>query len=84
MLVVRRRIGEAIAIGDDIEIEVIEISRTRVKLGIRAPRQVQVNRRESAAVASENRQASGLIANQGTRAVGGMLALLRNVSRTPL
>ena len=40
MLVLRRRVGEAIAIGGDIEIEVIEISRTRVKLGVRAPRAI--------------------------------------------
>ena len=34
MLVLRRRVGETIAIGGGIEIEVMEISRTRVKLGV--------------------------------------------------
>jgi carbon storage regulator len=61
MLVVRRRAGEAIVLGDDIEIEVIEISRTRVKLGIRAPRTVTVLRRESAALAQENQSAACLL-----------------------
>ena len=37
MLVLRRRAGERILIGDEMEIEMIEISRSRVKLGIRAP-----------------------------------------------
>jgi carbon storage regulator len=83
MLVLRRRIGEAIAIGEDIEIEVMEISRTRVKLGIHAPRQLRVNRLEAAAIAAENRQASAMISHQGASGVAEMLALLRKVSGTP-
>jgi carbon storage regulator len=62
MLVVRRRAGEAIVVAGDVEIEIIEISRTRVKLGITAPREVSVTRREAAVVASENREAAGLLA----------------------
>lgn len=81
MLIVRRRAGEAIAIGEDIEIEVIEISRTRVRLGVRAPREAQVNRREVRTIAAENRQASTLIPVQGTGRVSGIAALLRNESR---
>jgi carbon storage regulator len=61
MLVVRRRAGEAIIVAGDIEIEIIEISRTRVKLGVTAPREVTVTRREAAAVALENRTALGLV-----------------------
>ena len=80
MLVVRRRAGEAISIGEDIEIEVIEISRSRVRLGIRAPRAVQVSRREAVVVADENRQASSLISLRGRGGVIAMLALLQNVS----
>lgn len=62
MLVVRRRAGEAIIVAGDVEIEIIEISRTRVKLGITAPRDVTVTRRETATVASENRNAAALLA----------------------
>lgn len=62
MLVLRRRVGEAITIGGDIEIEIIEISRTRVKLGVRAPQSVTVMRREALPVAEENRNASALLA----------------------
>ncbi len=61
MLVVRRRAGEAILLDDDIEIEIIEISRTRVKLGIRAPRRVTVVRREAAALARQNQSAASLL-----------------------
>lgn len=61
MLVVRRRAGEAIIVAGDVEIEIIEISRTRVKLGVTAPREVTVTRREAAAVALENRTALELV-----------------------
>jgi carbon storage regulator len=61
VLVLRRRVGETIAIGGGIEIEVVEISRTRVKLGVKAPRDVSVVRKETIAVAAENRKALELI-----------------------
>ena len=61
MLVLRRRVGDAIAIGEGIEIEVVEISRTRVKLGVTAPRDVPVVRRETIPVAAENRRALEMI-----------------------
>jgi carbon storage regulator len=80
MLVLRRRAGEAIVLGGDIEIEVIEISRTRVKLGVRAPREVTVLRRETIAVAAENRQASDWIASRGQQGVGDLLRLLGQVT----
>ncbi len=61
MLVIRRRAGEAIIVAGDVQIEVIEISRTRVKLGVTAPREVTVTRREAAAVALENHTAVALV-----------------------
>ena len=46
MLVIRRRAGQSVLIGDNVEIEVIEVSPGRVKLGITAPREVLVLRKE--------------------------------------
>lgn len=37
MLVLTRRIGETICIGDDIEVRVLEVSSGKVRLGIEAP-----------------------------------------------
>ena len=42
MLVLSRTIGSGIILGDDIVIEVVAISGNQVKLGIRAPRAVEV------------------------------------------
>ena len=46
MLVLTRRRGEAIVVGDTIEVRVLELTRHQVKLGIQAPRSVPVFRKE--------------------------------------
>ncbi len=54
MLVMSRRAGETILIGDDIEIVITHIGRSRVKVGIRAPRETLVIAREVKLVRDEN------------------------------
>jgi len=73
VLVVRRRVGETIVIGDSIEVTIIEISPTRVKLGVMAPREVSVTRQETLAVAADNRRAAGFL---GSGKVDGVLRML--------
>ncbi len=46
MLVLSRRPGQVILIGPDIEVVVISIDGIQVRLGIKAPREVTVLRRE--------------------------------------
>jgi carbon storage regulator len=46
MLVLNRKIDQAVMIGSDIEVLVTEVKGDSVKLGIRAPRDVPVHRRE--------------------------------------
>jgi len=46
MLVLSRRPGESITIGDDIVITVVAVSGGHIRLGISAPRNVQVLREE--------------------------------------
>ena len=58
MLVIRRRAGESILIAGDIEIEVLETTPTRVKLGIKAPKEVTVLRKEVRLTADHNRAAA--------------------------
>lgn len=46
MLVLTRKVGEKIKIGDDTVIRVLEISKGNVKVGIEAPRDVSIMRYE--------------------------------------
>lgn len=46
MLILTRKIGESIAIGDDIQIHVVDIRGSQVKLGILAPKEVEIYREE--------------------------------------
>lgn len=58
MLVIRRRAGESVLIGDEIEIEVLDVAGTQVKIGISAPRDVLILRREVRVTAEQNELAS--------------------------
>jgi carbon storage regulator len=44
MLVLSRKVGESIKLADDIEITVLAVDSARVRLGIRAPRHIDVRR----------------------------------------
>ncbi len=52
MLVLSRKLGEKIIIGDNISITIIDIDRGKVRLGIEAPRSVPVYRQELLAAAT--------------------------------
>jgi len=46
MLILTRKLGESITIGDDIKIQVLEIKGKQVRLGIDAPRTYTIHREE--------------------------------------
>jgi carbon storage regulator len=59
MLVLSRKVGEAIKLADDIEITVLAVDNLRVRLGIRAPRHIDVRRiMPDAQVVEANREAA--------------------------
>ena len=59
MLVLSRQRDETIMIGDEIEITIVDIRGDKVRLGITAPRAVQVHRKEVyEAIKRENAEAS--------------------------
>jgi carbon storage regulator len=61
MLVLSRQRDETIMIGDEVEITVVDIRGNKVRLGITAPRHIQVHRKEVyEAIKKENQQAAGL------------------------
>ena len=58
MLVLTRKAGESIVIGDNIEITVIETKGDQIKLGIKAPKEVDIHRKELfEAIQQANQQA---------------------------
>lgn len=59
MLVLSRKNGESIKIGDDIEITIISSKNDQVKIGIRAPKNIEVFRKEILEqIQNENKKAS--------------------------
>ncbi len=58
MLMMQRRRGETILIGEDIAIHIAHIGRSRVKIAIDAPRHVRVAAQEVAVVGEQNRAAA--------------------------
>lgn len=59
MLVLSRKIDESIIIGDSIEVTIVEVNGRNVKIGIAAPKDVSVHRKEVyEAIKEENIQAT--------------------------
>ena len=62
MLIMNRREGEAILIGDEIEIQLAYVGRKKVKIAIRAPRSLKVIAKEIQNVRDENHAAARVAA----------------------
>ena len=57
MLILNRKIGESIILDNDMEIKILEIQDGRVKIGVEAPRDISILRKEVYdAVIEENRK----------------------------
>ena len=71
MLVLSRQRDESIIIGDNIVVTIVDVRGDKVRLGIEAPREVSVHRREIyEAIQRENRQASKIEVDDARR-IGG-------------
>jgi len=69
MLVLSRQRDETIMIGDEIEITIVDIRGDKVRLGINAPRTIQVHRKEVyEAIKRENTDSTGVQADDLTAA----------------
>ncbi|MDX2151225.1 MAG: carbon storage regulator [Bryobacteraceae bacterium] len=58
MLVISRKPGESVLLGDEVELRVIDIAGGRVKLGITAPRALPILRKEMKLAADTNEAAA--------------------------
>lgn len=79
MLVLSRRKDETIMIGDDVEITIVDIKGDTVRLGISAPRNVDVHRKEVyEAIQKENIAAAKQPVLPDTKALGALGAMLKS------
>lgn len=75
MLVLTRKKGEAIILNDNIEVVIVGIDGEQVKLGINAPKNIDVHRKEVyLAIQEENMSA---VANHSTEAIENLKNLLQ-------
>ena len=58
MLVLRRRAGESVLIGDDVEVQLLALTQQGAKIGIRAPKETIVLRKELKITRDQNTQAA--------------------------
>ena len=61
MLVLRRRAGESLLIGNDVEIEVLAITAQGAKIGIRAPKETVILRKELKITQQQNEVAAQVL-----------------------
>jgi len=78
MLVLTRRVGEKLVIGNEVVVEVLSVSGEGIRLGIVAPRETSVHRFEVfEEIHSANRAASAVSTIASSATVEGMAAWLR-------
>jgi carbon storage regulator len=58
VLVIRRKAGESLFIGDNVEVRIVELNAHRVVLGIDAPSEVAIYRKEIREAAEQNKEAA--------------------------
>lgn len=60
MLVLTRKKGQSIVIGDNIEVTIIEVSGDQIRVGIKAPNEISIYRKEVyLEIEEENKKAAG-------------------------
>jgi carbon storage regulator len=58
MLILTRRVGETVVIGNDVDVTVLGVKGNQVRLGVKAPREVSVHREEIYKRIKEEEQAN--------------------------
>ena len=46
MLILTRKVGESLLIGDDVSITILNVRGNQVKIGVKAPKEISVHREE--------------------------------------
>ena len=72
MLVLTRKVGESINIGDDIKVSIMDVKGRSVRLGIEAPRSMAIHREEVYARIQEENQAASSWQHANMEALGSL------------
>lgn len=78
MLILQRKAGEALLIGDNIKISILEIGTDKVKLAIDAPKNIPILRTELLDAAESNREA----AQSSKDSISSLKNILKFVDKT--
>lgn len=74
MLVLTRKAGEELLIGEEVVLTVLDVRGDGVKIGIEAPRHVEVKRREIIKEVAETNQKAALASREAAEALKALLA----------
>lgn len=69
MLILTRKVGQAIRVADDITVTILEVGGNQVRLGIEAPRQIAIHRIDAQAGAKSQK---GFSANEADSSIKSM------------
>ncbi|MDD2189668.1 MAG: carbon storage regulator CsrA [Eubacteriales bacterium] len=78
MLVISRKVGESLAISDNIKITITSLSNDKVTIGIEAPKEIKVVREELLEIIEANKASNEKL---GQANFQGIAALIKNNNR---
>lgn len=61
MLILSRKIGQSLVIGEKIVVRILEVSGDNIKIGVEAPRDIPVHRQEVFEAIKEENQAAAMV-----------------------
>lgn len=64
MLILSRKSGETLLINDEIEIKIIDVNGDKVKIGIEAPKNVKILRKELSQTMESNKAAAASVSSK--------------------
>lgn len=64
MLILTRRVGETLIVGDDVVITVLGVKGNQVRIGINAPKEISIHRQEIYDRIHQNQESNDIQANE--------------------
>ena len=69
MLILTRRVGETLMVGDEVTVTVLGVKGNQVRIGVNAPKEVEVHREEVYARIQQEREKEHLNSPEGKRGI---------------